>query len=68
MLTKDPKGFVEKCKAIEGFKDDGIAVVVGGKFWCETVNLSHDKKAGIQLVLNEIGLTFEDCTLWRWSE
>merc|ERR1719428_962709 len=61
VLTTDPKGFVQKCKAIEGFEDDGIIVVVGGPYWCETINLGHDKEAGIQLVLDKIGLTFEDC-------
>jgi len=62
VLTEDPRGFVEGCKEIEGFDDDGIAIVVAGPYWCETINLGHDKEVGIQLVLDEIGLTFEDCT------
>jgi len=61
VLTEDPKGFVEKCKAIDGFEDDGITIVVAGKYWCETIDLGHDKEVGIELVLDEIGLTFEDC-------
>mmetsp|Transcript_4431 Transcript_4431/g.4904 ORF Transcript_4431/g.4904 Transcript_4431/m.4904 type:complete len:285 (+) Transcript_4431:314-1168(+) len=61
VLTNDPKEFVDMCNSIEGFCDDGIGIVVGGKFWCETINLSHDKKVGISLVLKEIGLAFEDC-------
>jgi len=61
ILTKNPKEFVEKCEAIEGFNDDGIGIVQGGKFWCETININNDKEVGIQHVLKEVGLTFDDC-------
>merc|ERR1719156_100753 len=70
VLTPDPKGFVEKYNnnsnnnattEQDNYGDDGIAVVVGGPYWCETISIGHDKEVGIKLVLDKVGLTFEDC-------
>jgi len=61
VLTDDPWGFLDKASSIPDFEADGIGLIVGGPFWIETVVLSRDKAAGVQLLCDELHASTSDC-------
>jgi len=61
VITSDPQAFVAKANSIAGFENDGIAVVQGGPFWCETINMASDKESGLKLVAKKLCIDLADC-------
>lgn len=40
---------------------EGIRLVMGGPMWADTVDVAHDKAAGIQLLCERLGFAMADC-------
>lgn len=60
ILDESPQELTEAAGAVEGFADDGVTLLRGGPFWCETVCLAHDKAAGVRLLCAHLGLRLAD--------